>query len=45
MDGTQSHRDAKNMPGRGSLTLVLCEQRAASVTGGPALPPNRAGPM
>lgn len=43
MGGTQSHRDAKNMPGH--LTLVLCEQRAASVTGGPALPPNRAGPM
>jgi len=43
MGGTQSHRDAKNMPGH--LRLVLWEQRAASVTGGPALTPTRAGPM
>lgn len=41
--GIQSHGDAENTSGH--LTSVLCEQRAVSVMGGPALPPKRARPI
>lgn len=41
--GTRSHGGATNVSGH--LTVALGEQRAASVTGGPALPPNGARPV
>lgn len=41
--GIQSRRGATNVLGH--LRLALCEQRAASVMGGLALPPNRARPV
>lgn len=41
--GIRSHGGATNVSGH--LTLALREQRAASVTGGLALPPNGARPV